>query len=107
LVVADEADAAHPGRRPFVDLEDDVDAILLERDDLGFDGGGEAAVAPVEIKDALDVALHLGARIDDARLQLHFLLQRIVAELVIALEGDAVDDRILDDPDDERVALAA
>jgi len=37
LVIADDVDAADPGFRSFVDLEDDVDAILVELDDLRFD----------------------------------------------------------------------
>ncbi len=107
LAVADEGDAAHTGDRPLVDLEYEVDAILLERDDLGVDGSGKAAVAAVKVEDALDVALHLGARVDDARLELNLGFERLVAELVVALEGDAVDDRVLHHPDDERVAFAA
>src|SRR6185437_7906696 len=107
LVVADKGDAAHAGHRPLVDLEHQVDAVLLERDDLGIDGSGEAAVAAVEVEDALDVALHLGARIDDTRLELHLGVERLIAELVVTLERDAVDDRILDHPHDECVTVAA
>jgi len=106
-VVADEGDAAHAGYRPLVDLEHEIDTVLLERDDLRIDRGGKAAVAAVDVEDAFDVALHLGARVDDARLELNLGVERLVAELVVALEGDAVDDRVLHHPDDEHVAFAA
>lgn len=104
--VADEDDALDPGRRPLVDLEHEIDPVLLERDDLGIDRGREAGIAPVEVEDALDVALHLRSRVDDARPKLDFLLQGLVVELVVPLERDPVDDRVLDHADDECVALA-
>src|SRR5690606_8190229 len=52
-----------------------------------------------------DVLLHLRACIDDARTKLHFLAQVVVLDLLVPLEGDAVDDRILDHADDKQIAL--
>src|SRR5271169_2321273 len=58
----------------------------------------------VKIEDALDVALHPGARINDARAQLDLGIELLVVEFVVSLKGDTVDDRVLDHLDDERVA---
>ena len=46
---------------PLADLEDDVDAVLVELDDLGLDRGGEAALAAIELDDPGDVGAGLGA----------------------------------------------
>ena len=67
-LVADEADGLDRGDRPFVDLEDDIDAVLRQLDDLRLDRRRESPALPVERQDALHVALHLGPRVDDARL---------------------------------------
>ena len=95
-LVADEDDARDAGGRPFVDREDQVDAVLRPLDDLRIDAGGEFAVAAIKFDDALDVGLHLGAGEDHARLELHFLLQVLGRDLAVALELDLVDDRVLD-----------
>ena len=72
LLVADKVDPSHLRARPFVDLKHQIDAVLVELDDLGLDGGGEAAVAAVKVDDALDVVLDAGAGVDDARPELQF-----------------------------------
>ncbi len=71
-------------------------------DDLRVDGGAELAVAAIDLDDALDVGLHLRAREHHARLQLHFLLEVLGRDLAVTLVVDLVDDRALDDVDDER-----
>ena len=43
--------------RALVDLEHEIHAVLLELDDLGLDGGGEAALAAIDVEDALHVGL--------------------------------------------------
>src|SRR3546814_6966833 len=73
--VADEADAADTGERTFIDLEDQVDAVLLELDNLRLDRCGKAAGPPVDLLDALGIGLHLGAGIDLPWLQLQFAAQ--------------------------------
>src|SRR3546814_2578473 len=42
FLVADDVDLADLGFRPLADLEHDIDAILVERDHLRLDVGGEA-----------------------------------------------------------------
>ena len=106
LLVADEGDAADPGHRALVDLEHEVDPVLVELDDLGLDLGRVAAVAAVELEDAADGVLHARAGVDHARPELDLGLETSVVEPLVALEGDAVDDRVLDHPDDQDVALA-
>ena len=98
-LVADEIDARHPGGRPVGDREDQVDAVLRPLDDLGIDPRGEFAVAAIELDDALDIGLHLGAGEHGARLDLDFLGEVLVADLAVALEHHLVDDGILRDPD--------
>ena len=89
----------------FVDREDQVDAVLRALDDLRIDGGGEFAVAAIELDDALHVGLHLGAREDRTRLHLHFLGQVLFGDLVVTFEHDLVDDRVFDDVDGQRRAV--
>src|SRR5689334_14883129 len=106
-MVADEIDARDARHRAFIDLEDEVDAVLIERYDLGIDAGGKAAATAIEIEQALHIGLHLGPRVDDARAQLELGIQRGLVEFVISLERDPVDDRIFDDPDYQDVAFSA
>src|SRR5208337_678626 len=41
-VIAEKRNAADSGRGTFIDLEDEVDAVLRQLDHLGLDGGSEA-----------------------------------------------------------------
>ena len=95
-LVADEGDARHAGGRAFRDRIDQIDAILRPLDDLRIDRRGEFAVAAVELDDALNVRLNLGAGEDHTRLHLRFFFEVLGRDLGIALEIDAVDDRIFD-----------
>ena len=105
MLVADEADALHARDVAFVDLEDEIDAALVELDDLGLDRGVVAAAAAIDRQDALDVGLHARAREDLARLGLHLVAQLVVLDLAVTLEGDAVDDRVLRHLHDQGRAL--
>ena len=42
-------------RSPSIDFEHDIDAVLVELDDLGLDPRGEAALAAIEFEDPVDV----------------------------------------------------
>ena len=53
--VAEDVDRADLGEVAFVDFEHDVDAVLVELDDLGLDARGEAALAAIELEDPVDV----------------------------------------------------
>ena len=55
MLVADDVDRADLGEFALVDLEHDVDAVLVELDDLRLDAGGEAALAAIELDDPRDV----------------------------------------------------
>ena len=88
------------GLAALVDLEDEIDAVVRQLDDLGLDADVEAAAAAVDLDDALHVGLHHRARQRAARLRLDFGLELLVLDLLVALEGDPVDDRVLDDRDD-------
>ena len=103
-VVADEVDLLDAGLVAFVDLEDEIDAVVRQLDDLRIDRDVEAAAAAIDFDDALHVGLHRRPRQRAARLRLHFGLELLVLDLLVALEGDAVDDRVLDHGDDEAAA---
>ena len=96
FLVADEDDSADAGRRAFADFEHEIDAVLRQLHGLRFDLRRKPAAAAIDFDDALNVALHLGARKHHARLQLHFVFERLLRNLRVTLERDAVDDRILD-----------
>ena len=105
--IADELDALDAGLGALVDLEHEIDAVVRQLDDLGLDADVEAAAAPIDLDEARDVRLHDRARKRAAFLRLDFGLELLVLDLLVALEGDAVDDRILDDRDDQPAALDA
>ena len=105
-LVADEADVLDLGTRPFADFVDDVDAVLLEFDDLRLDGGGEQTLLLVHVQDALHVGLGLGLCEHGARAELDFALQRFVLDVLVAFEDDLVDDRVLDEEHDHDRAAA-
>ena len=60
-LVADEVHAFDFGGAALNDLEDKINAILLELDDLGIDGRRVAALPTVDVENALHVGLHAGA----------------------------------------------
>src|SRR5262245_16055523 len=97
MFVADEADSLDAGDIALVDLEHQVDAALLKPDDLGLDRSVVAAGAAVDRQQALDIGLHAGARENLAWLGLNLVAKLVVVDLAVALEGDAIEDRILGD----------
>ena len=69
------ASVSHPGICAVFaldDLEGDVDAVLRQLDDLGLDGRREAAVAVIDLQQALHVGLDAAAGEHHARTQLDF-----------------------------------
>ena len=73
---------------------------------LGSTAGGKAALPAIDVEDALHVGLRAGAGEDAARLELHLAFQRGLLDLAVALEGDLVDDRVLDHRDQDAGAFA-
>ncbi len=80
----------------FVDLENQVDAVVRPVDNFRGDLDVEAAVALINLDDALGVGLHRSARQRAALLGLDLLRQLLILDAVIAFEVDPVDDRSLD-----------
>ena len=92
------------GLLAFLDLKDQIDAIVRPLDDLRHHRDVETPVAMIDLDDALDVRLHRGARQGAACLGLDFLLQLLVLDARVALEGEPVDDRRFHHGDDEAAA---
>ena len=107
LVVADDVDRADLGLVALGDLEHQVDAVLVELDDLGFDRGGEAALALVQFDDPVDVGADLRTGEDLARGKPDLGLDLVVLDPLVALQHDAVDDRIFAHLDDDRAGVGA
>ena len=95
LLVAENVDLPNLRFRSFVDVENDIDAVLVELDDLGFDGCGEPALTLVKLDDPGNVGADFGARVDLARGKLDLGVDLLILEPLVAFEQDAVDDRIL------------
>ena len=95
-VVTDESDLADAGLLTLVNLEHEVDAIVRQLDDLGGDLDIESAVPSINFDDALHVGLHSRSRERAARLGLDLERDLFILELLVALECDTVDDRVLD-----------
>ena len=76
------------GHVALVDLEHEIDAVLVELDDLGLDRGGEAAAAAIEVEDALDVGLDPRLRCRRCAAAAELRSSRcLVVDVVVALEG--------------------
>ena len=103
-MIADEVDRFDAGLLAFLDFEDQVDAIVRPLDDLRHDRNVEAAIAVIDLDDALTSACTVGARQRAACFRLDFLLQLLVLDLVVALERKAVDDRRFNDGDNQPAA---
>jgi len=69
---------------PLVDLEDDVDAVLVQPDHLRLDGRGEAALAAIKLDDPGDVGTCLGAREDLARREMDLGLDLVFLEPLVS-----------------------
>src|SRR5262249_4126177 len=104
--VADEVDGLHLGRRPLVDLKHDVDAVVVELDDLGVNGSRIPALPAVDVEDSLHIGLGAGAREHRARLELNLGGESLLVDLAIALEYDLIDHRVLDHRDEDACAVA-
>src|SRR5262249_10365003 len=87
-------DQLDPGLYAFGDFEDEIDAIIRELDDLGFDVHVETAAAAVDLDDASRVSLHDGTRERPSFLGLDFRFQLVILDLLVGLNCSAVDDRI-------------
>lgn len=99
---ADPLDAGHPA---LVDLEHRIHAVLGQADDDRIDGGVVAPGRPVGVDDALRIGLGGGCRVGKPWLQLHYLGQLVIVDLVVALEGDLIDRRVFLDGDNETAGL--
>jgi hypothetical protein len=86
------------------DLEHEIDAIVRAVDDARCHADVVAAVAPVDLDDALNVGLHHRQRKCATRLRLDFLKKLFVLDTLVAFEGDAADDLILDHREDNAPA---
>src|SRR5262249_25423860 len=101
LLIADNVDPPDLGEVALVNLEHDVDAVLVELDDLRLDPRSETALAAVQLKDSLDIGTGRGAGEDLPRGELDLGEDLVVLEALVALQDDAVDDRVLTDRNDQ------
>ena len=60
--VADDVDRANLGEVAFVNLEDNVDAVLVELDDLRVDPRREPALPAIKFENPVDVRARAGSR---------------------------------------------
>ena len=103
-VVADENHRFDAGLFAFLDFENQIDAIVRPFDDFRHHLYIEAPVAVIDLEDTRDVGLHCRARQRTARFGLDFLLELLVLDLGITLEGEPIDDRRFDHRYDEPAA---
>ncbi len=87
--------------RAFVDLEDQIDAVLIELFYLRRHGGGETPGAAVDFNDPLHIGLHARRREHGARFGLQIFLDLVLLERFQAFKHDAVDDRVFNDANDQ------
>src|SRR3546814_16580049 len=72
--------------RPLVDFEHDIDAVLVERDHLGLDRRGEAALPLVELDNARDVGADFRSRVDLARRHLDLGTDLVLLKALVAFQ---------------------
>src|SRR5581483_2394891 len=89
-----------------VDLENQVAAAVLPLDNLRIDAHVVAAAPAIHFDDALGVGLHRRHAQRPARFRLNFCGKDFVLDLLVALESDPVDHRVLDDGHDQAAAAA-
>ena len=104
-MVADEHDRFHARLRTFIDLEDDIDAAIGEIDDSIGDGCCGFTGATVKVLDTLDVGIDNRRVEGTVCFRLDFGLQLVALDLAVALEGDAVDQLVFLDADDDAAAF--
>ena len=101
---ADKLDVLDAGFVAFLDFKNQVDAIVRQFDNFGFDGNVEAAAAIIDFDDALHVRLHGRLRQSAARLGLNVRLELVVLGLFVAFKGNAVEHRVFDHGHDNTIA---
>ena len=105
--VADDVDLLDLGLGPFVDLEHNIDAVLVELHHFRLDAGGKATLALVELNDAGHVSADLRTREYLARGEPDFRIDLVFLDPLVALQQNPVDHRILDDLDNHRAVIVA
>src|SRR5439155_2156903 len=104
FTIPDKVDAAYTGKFALVDFEHEIDPVLRELNHLWFDARSKSPVPAIEIEDALHIVLHSRPGVDHARTQLNLGVEVLVVELTVALKRNTIDDRVLDDLDDQGIA---
>ena len=107
VVVAEDVDRTDLGEVALVNLEHHIDAVLVELDDLRFDAGREASLPAIELKDPVDIGADRRAGEDLARRELDLRRDLVVLEALVALQDDAVDDRVFADVDHQVAGVGA
>src|SRR5437588_333752 len=102
-----ESTPLHAGLAAFIDRKDHVDAAVRQIDDAIFDARRSAAGTAVDFEDALDIGIDESGIERPTRARLNLGLQAFGLDLAVALEGNAVDDIVFSNIDDDRAALAA
>ena len=105
--VAEDVDRPDLGEIALVDFEDDIDAVLVELDDLGFDSRRKPALAAIELQDSVNIGTNRATSENLARRELDLRSDLVVLQALVALEDDTVDDRVLADGDDQVAGFAA
>src|SRR5215469_18542626 len=106
-MVANEIDAADTCEFALVNLKHEVDAVFRQLNNLWLHGRPEPAVPPIEIEDAGNVSLDACPSVDNTRTKLDLGSEILLANLAVSLEGDAINDRVLDNFYDQGVADSA
>ncbi len=103
--VADEIHANDFRLGAFADLENEIDAVVIQLDDLRIDLGRIVSLAAVDVQDLLHVGVGPRACVEAARLELRLFRKRIGGNLLGALERHPVDELRLGDLDDNRASV--
>ena len=105
LLVPDDIDPADLRFWSFGDLENHIDAVLAQLHHLRFHRGRKTALAFVQLDNARDVRPDFGSREDLPRRQFDLREDLVALDAIIALDDDAVDNRVLGHLDQDGTAF--
>ena len=89
-----------------MDFEDEIDPVFGQLNDFRIHCRGKPARPAIHIKQAADISLNFGSRIDDPGPEANLGTQRLIINLAVTFKCNSVDDRVLDHLHDKRITFA-
>ncbi len=89
------------------DFEDNVDAVLVQLNQLGLNHCGETTLTLVEFDNARNIGANFRTRINLARCQFDFGFNLVVLDALVAFKDDPVNHRVFPNLNDNCAGIIA